>query len=295
MFRPCLGAALCFVICATVAIGFEVKATIKKVDADNGVIVFTAKDADHTIKVPKGAKVYDSAGKELADGLKAKELKPGAEVSLTVEKDGEQRVLKAIRLGAKGTPAPTDKPATKFVQPDTSKLVPLTDLGLGEYKGFKGGLYPEGKTERPAAHTARAKLARPRPFSRSTPMANPAPSGKIVVLGIGFSNTLQVLKGFIEVAKDDKEISPSVVIVNGAKGGLPASVVQDAETGKGKDYWTDIDDHLKDAHVTRAQVQVVWIKETNPVPHEGGFPKYTQDLHQQLVKITQIVHSAFPT
>src|SRR5690349_2763314 len=31
-------------------------------------------------------------------------------------------------------------------------LTPLTDLGSGEYLGFAGGLYPDGKNSRPFAH-----------------------------------------------------------------------------------------------------------------------------------------------
>jgi hypothetical protein len=29
---------------------------------------------------------------------------------------------------------------------------PLTELGIAQYKGFAGGLYPDGKDERPATH-----------------------------------------------------------------------------------------------------------------------------------------------
>jgi hypothetical protein len=39
---------------------------------------------------------------------------------------------------------------------------------------------------------------------------------------------------------------------------------------------------------------VVWIKETNPGPHQGTFPKYIQELQAQLTRIVQILPKRFP-
>jgi len=179
-------------------------------------------------------------------------------------------------------------------QVDTSKLIPLTDLGTKEYKGFKGGLYPDGKNERPASHEAAGrKLAKT--IEPLDPDGNPSPQGKIVLLGIGFSNTLQSFQGFMQVAAGDQGINPRVVLVNGAVGGVPASVAQheDGEIN-GRKYWPIVNERLKTAGVTPNQVQVVWIKETNPAPHVGGFPKYTQDLQGQITRIVQLLPKRFP-
>ena len=177
---------------------------------------------------------------------------------------------------------------------DTSNLIPLTDLGTGRYQGFQGGLYPDGKNTRPAGHEAagRALAGQVRPLD---PEGRPSPDGKIVLLAIGFSNTLQAFAGLMQVAAKDAEVNPKVLLVNGAVGGMSAAMVQDPDRGRGAQYWATVDERLKAAGVTRQQVQVVWIKETNPAPQQfGGFPKYVQDLQAQLVKIVQIVSRRFP-
>ena len=58
---------------------FEVVGTIKNVDPDRGVLVIHANNQDHTVKADKDIKVLDRDGKDLADGLKSKELKEGVE------------------------------------------------------------------------------------------------------------------------------------------------------------------------------------------------------------------------
>jgi len=177
---------------------------------------------------------------------------------------------------------------------DTSGLVPLTDLGAKEYRGFKGGLYPDGQNSRPAHHEAAGlKLAKQvRPLDAQ---GQPSQDGKIVLLGIGFSNTVQGFSGFLQVAKNDNDIHPQVVLVNGAVGGMSAEMVQNpSDNGRGAKYWATVDERLKAAQSTRAQVQVIWIKETNPQPHAGGFPKYAQALEGQLANIVRILPQRFP-
>ena len=176
---------------------------------------------------------------------------------------------------------------------DTTGLKPLTDLGIGAYRGFKGGLYPDGKNERPAGHEA-AGLALAKQVVPLDRDGKPAADGKIVLLGIGFSNTVQAFAGFMQVAQGDTDINPRVVLVNGAVGGMSANMIQNPSEGRGAKYWATVDDRLKTADVTRNQVQVIWLKETNPGPHEGGFPKYIQDLQAELTRIVQFLPGRFP-
>jgi enterochelin esterase-like enzyme/dienelactone hydrolase len=182
---------------------------------------------------------------------------------------------------------------------DTSQripfLIPLTDLGPHKYQGFPGGLYPEGKNHRPAPHEVaglvRAKLVRPLDAD-----GKPSAGGKIVLLAIGFSNTVQVFDGFMQAAGDDKDVNPQVVLINGAMGGMSAQMVQDPDDkGTGTKYWSRLDEQLKAAGVTREQVQAVWIKETDPAgQQQGGFPKYIRDLQAEITQIAQVLPRRFP-
>jgi hypothetical protein len=179
---------------------------------------------------------------------------------------------------------------------DTSKLIPLVDMSKDDkYQGFAGGLYPDGSKQRPEQHE-KAGLALARTVVPLDRDGMPDKNGKIVLLGIGFSNTFQAFKGFMDRATDDKDIHPSVVLVNGAVGGVPASEAQkeDGKGPKGIKYWEEVDRRLQARGVTRQQVQVVWLKETNPAPHKGGFPAYTQALEEQIAKIVQLLPGLFP-
>jgi hypothetical protein len=218
-------------------------------------------------------------------------LQEGVKATLTVERVDNMPVLKAIRLGKSAQKTETPKEAAKV---DTTHLKPLTDMGKDEYQGFKGCLYPDGKNERPEKHTA-VGLTLARQIQPLDKDGKPSADGKIVLLGIGFSNTVQSFSGFMEVAKDEPGLNPRLLLVNGAVGGRSANMIQNPDdNGKGKEYWETVDERLKTAGVTRAQVQAIWIKETNPGPHEGGFPKYIQTLQSELTRIVQVLPKRFP-
>jgi hypothetical protein len=174
-----------------------------------------------------------------------------------------------------------------------AKLKPLTELGTGEYKGYKGGLYPGGKNERPAKHdkAGRALAATVRPLGAD---GKPATGGKIVLLSVGMSNTSQEFTAFIRLADTDEKKNPHVVIVNGAQGGMSANRILDPEDeGSGTRYWSTVDDRLKEAGASRAQVQVVWLKQADPGPRQG-FPAYARTLQGELTKIVQLLPKRFP-
>ena len=164
-------------------------------------------------------------------------MKAGAEVTLSVERVDNRPLIRTIRLGGNSPMRPAG-PAVEFKPVDTSNLTALTDLGTGKYQGFEGGLYPNGVNTRPDGHEA-AGLALARQVRPLDAEGKPAVDGKIVLLGIGFSNTVQAFSGFMTVAREDPTINPRVVLVNGAVGGRSAEMVQQAETGKGQEYWVD--------------------------------------------------------
>jgi hypothetical protein len=54
-----------------------------------------------------------------------------------------------------------------------------------------------------------------------------------------------------------------------------------------------VDQRLKAAGASRAQVQVAWIKEANARPNQG-FPTYARELQGQLAQIVRLMHDRFP-
>jgi hypothetical protein len=180
-----------------------------------------------------------------------------------------------------------------LVKVDSSKLVPLNELGDNEYKdGFKGGFYPGGKNERPRAHEdAGLKLARQVEPRNAEGKADP--QGKIVLLSIGMSNTSQASQGFQKALVSAKDVNPRLVFVNGAVGGMTASRIQDPRKPDGVKYWAEVDQRLEKAGVSRAQVQAIWIKEADGGPKEG-FPGYARKLEGELSNIVQHLPARFP-
>jgi len=115
-----------------------------------------------------------------------------------------------------------------------------------------------------------------------------------VMLSVGMSNTSQESEGFRRLLAGDDDRNPQIVFVNGAQGGMTAKAIQDPADGRtGTKYWDTVDARLKDAGVTREQVQVVWIKEADAGPREG-FPKYAETLQSELKRIVQLLPSRFP-
>src|ERR1051325_6341134 len=106
----------------------------------------------------------------------------------------------------------------------TTGMTPVNDLGVRSYKGFPGGLYPNGINNPPPAHLAAGmdratNLVKPRNSAGVVDLAN----GKIVLISVGMSNTTQEFSQFVSLANADPSKNPQLVIVDGAQGGQDAS------------------------------------------------------------------------
>lgn len=264
---------------------------IRKLDADAGTLVIFAGGQNRTIAIAKDARFLDPDGRELPLGARSIVLKPGAEVVITVDRSGGVPLLRSLRLGQE--PGPGSLPAAPQTF-DSSGLIPIPELGEKEYHGFKGGLYPGSRNERPADHEARGRNLSEQ-VGPLDDRGRPDPGGKIVFLTVGMSNTSQDSTAFAQAAAGDPQKNPRLLIVNGAQGGMTAARIQNPEDGaSGTQYWAAVDERLAAAGATRDQVQAVWIKEADANPDQG-FPRYANTLQEELGRIVRLLAARFPS
>jgi hypothetical protein len=198
-------------------------------------------------------------------------------------------VLLVAGWGQMVTPASADCSLT------TTGKIPLMDLGTGSYQGFMGGLYPNGSNARPAAHEAAgvqiAQQIRPLNGAGQPDPAN----GRIVMISVGMSNTSKEFggnNGFVDQAYADPNINPQLEIVNGAQGGRVASHWADPNS----DTWANVNADLASRGLTKAQVQVAWIKQAEGGPGKNGasFTEAATELQGYLEDIARALKVHYP-
>ena len=166
---------------------------------------------------------------------------------------------------------------------------PLNAPFFTNYHGFTGGLYPANSNKRPAGHEAggRTQAASVRPRDAS---GNPDDThGRIVLLSIGMSNTTQEFTAFQSLAGHDPDKSPNVALVDGAQGGWSADrIVADPTT-----YWDGVEQRIRQAQVSDAQVQAAWVKLADSTP-TLPFPDDAKKLQTETQQIVQMARSRFP-
>jgi hypothetical protein len=118
-----------------------------------------------------------------------------------------------------------------------------------------------------------------------------ASNGRIGVVSIGMSNTRSAFHGFLGRSSIDSGRNPQVIVVNGA---------QDTQTAEfwmspTLSTWRVLDQRLQAAGVTPAQVQVAWIKLTDPNPAgNGAFPEHARLLQSRLEGVVRSLRTRFP-
>jgi hypothetical protein len=189
-------------------------------------------------------------------------------------------------IGATAAPAGRSAPRADCTRTSVG-LTPLNDLKKGSYKGFQGGLYPNGANSAPARYVKQGqgflKLVKPRAGDGTL-----RPGGKVVLLSVGMSNTTQEFSAFKPMADADPKKDPSLVVVDGAQGGQDAERVKDP----GARFWQVIDQRLGRAGVTAAQVQVAWLKQAISGPSEI-FPEDARRLQTDLASIVGVMRTRY--
>jgi hypothetical protein len=270
--------------------GGPISGTIVKIDAETGELTIrTADGKEHDVIVVERTRIMGSDQSAVKDRLQAPEFKVDAAVMFKVGRmQGKRGVLEGLKLG--GADRPGRDPPERF---DTSTLTPLPDLATGKYHEFQGGLYPGGSNKRPAEHEA-AGIALAKTIEPLAASGKPDVAGKIVLLSIGMSNTSQEFSTFQQLARGDDAVNPKLVLVNGAQGGMTAAAIQNPDDQeRGTKFWQTIDERLRQAGVSREQVQAAWLKQADAGPSQG-FPKYAQTLQAEMQTIAHVLHERFP-
>jgi Cu/Ag efflux protein CusF len=116
---------------------FETLGVIKKVDVEKGVLHVHAGGQDRMVKIDKDAPILGKDDKPLPDGLKSGELKEGAEVTLTIEFNDGNPLIKGIRLGKRPGAAPPPKEGGKTLE--AAGVIKKVDVENGEVIAYAGG------------------------------------------------------------------------------------------------------------------------------------------------------------
>jgi hypothetical protein len=282
MRRSIIAALLALLAGAHGALALEAQGTLKTVDAEKGTLVVFANGQDRYLQIADDVKVNGADGKPLEGGIKAKELKAGTVVTVTVDVGGGSGpVLRAIRLGGAPVGAVEGKP--------TVGIKPLTDMMAEDrYKGEDGGLYGGGRNEPPPALLAVARGEAAKIVPRDA-KGEPAPDGKIAVVSLSMSNATMEYSRFKEIADQDPAKSPLVQIVDCAQGGQAMAQWTDP---KGK-AWTEADRRLAAAGVSPEQVQVAWVKLANVRP-TGALEEHGTKLQKDTTVLLQNAKDRFP-
>ncbi|MDV6033252.1 MAG: hypothetical protein F9B45_24830 [Phycisphaera sp. RhM] len=284
-------AALVFFLSVTSqTFGFEVSATIRKIDTDKSVAVVFANGQQRTVAIAGDVKTLGENGEALPDGLRADAFKEGAEVTLSVERIGNVPTIVAIRLGslANSISRPNGRSAIS-VGKSSVGFKPLTEMTADDrYKGEDGGLYGGGRNEPPEPLRADAMKA----TANIQPLdadGHPAKDGKIGLVSISMSNATQEFSRFKQLADADPEKSARVTIVDCAQGGQTMARWADPQAP----CWTEADRRLEAHGVSRQQVQVAWIKLANAGP-TGELHEHGKQLERDTRKVLANLVTHFP-
>jgi PKD domain len=185
--------------------------------------------------------------------------------------------------------------------------IPLNELTV-PYQNIRGGLYPNGANNRPAAHFqtgVQIATNQIKPLNGSGQVDNA--NGKIVMVSVGMSNTTQewavgdrvtrdFTKAFKYRATDDPALNPQIVIVDCAQGGR--DVVNWSSLGD--PAWATAIQRVTNTvvngqRITTNQVQIAWVKlALKRASNYGPFPTHVQQFQNYLEMTIRNIKTAFP-
>ena len=109
------------------------------------------------------------------------------------------------------------------------------------------------------------------------------------MISIGMSNTTMKFQAFQQLAKQQSDLNPKLLLVDGAQGSQVGWITSKPNTP----FWGVVNDRLKAAGMTPAQVQAAWMLQANPGPRDE-FPTDMKELQRNIIDTLHNMHDKFP-
>ncbi len=161
---------------------------------------------------------------------------------------------------------------------------PINDLGKGLYRGYQGGLYPNGLNTPPLKHLQEGLRQATQIGTRSFD------KNYVAFVTIGMSNTTnesQALKSLLDTFSLKNR---GLIFVNCAQSGMDVSRIVDTASP----YWRFVQTQLDSAKISARDVQVAWFKEAEMNPTDPVFPHHADTLVGYYTRILQHLRTFFP-
>ncbi|MBL7998660.1 MAG: hypothetical protein JNL32_08500, partial [Candidatus Kapabacteria bacterium] len=170
-----------------------------------------------------------------------------------------------------------------------SGLIPLTDFEGQSYRGFIGGLYPDGMNTPPLAHSAALQAARHRIFRRDA-SGTPSQNGAIVFIGVGASNPRTEFNRLMQISDTFALRNPALKLVNSCIGGQGIQKMNSPTDN----YWKQAQKTLDSMGLNAKQVQVVWVETDNTQTADTLFPRAPQSLMDDFRALFTTLKDLYP-
>lgn len=156
-----------------------------------------------------------------------------------------------------------------------------------------GGLYGNGSNNPPESHWQQAQDASAAIIPRDA-NGNPDAGGRIGLISLGMSNTSSEFDTFMRLIRNYSQKSPAVTAVNGAQPAMTAYWW--AYPSATRDPWINFNLQIQNAGLTKAQIQVVWMKltEMSPKPGSDNFPVFAYRLRDEMAVIAKRLKQDYP-
>jgi len=163
-------------------------------------------------------------------------------------------------------------------------LIPINDLGAGQYLGFQGGYYPNGMNRLPLAHDGAGRRMADE-VKAALDAGQPC-----AFAGLGFSGAQRVWNQFVPLWNAHPYTNKNVRLPNLCLAGVNS----DDLANPASSYWTThVPTTLAAAGIALADVRVVWV-ETGYPPPPSAFPGHAQAMQANLVAAAQNIRTFFP-